>query len=722
MTMRELRLRTAGVAPRIEQMHGREHLVVPVVALMEGVIHAVNSEVPEYVTPQFLTMAAQTFDGRPCVLGHPTLNGVQISANDPRIANESQFGTVYKSKIAGSKLMMEAWIDPQKLEALGEHEMLKDLRAGKPIEVSVGANVHTAQTPGTYNGKKYDAKWMAGIGDHLAFLPHGIGACSVAMGCGACRAAEAVPAYEIDDSGYRELGREAHMANDTQRNLGGPGSGWTAEGGHVPGSQGGSGGSGSGSGNKNEAAAAAHENAANAHTAAGDAMDTVRSRGYDPSHGAGLPSAQQLSKEAHQASQQTNFGKKDLGNSRQAVGNAARGNYTASMRQHYAMADQHMAAARAIRAGTRSASSKSSLSGRLSKFINTLRAAALFDTPEQAASEEAAELVGYQALRSQLDAMGKAWDDASGIVDDLIADETEDPTETPAQEDAEEEVEGARLDALQSLLGTIVATAYSAQNLCMSLNMPDLPSPTDPRYGEALRAAAGKTISAKTMQAIQTMHDASHTAHNQATALGAECNGMRLLSKHSEESTMTKEEKGALIKSLTECSCSGFVPTDIKTLEAMSDDQLTRIKAKTDASVKANDDLKVAEAKFKAAEEKAKEQPKELTEAEVLVKFPSIKTLVDRAQATEAARKTELVTQLKTAQSAYNEDELKALELSTLEKLAVVAKIGTGTADYSGRGLAAMRTASDGNDLASFAPPDPYDKALKNRAANQKVN
>jgi hypothetical protein len=46
--LREIRLLGATGQVRTEMVDGREHLVVPVIALMEGVIHAVNAEVPEF--------------------------------------------------------------------------------------------------------------------------------------------------------------------------------------------------------------------------------------------------------------------------------------------------------------------------------------------------------------------------------------------------------------------------------------------------------------------------------------------------------------------------------------------------------------------------------------------------------------------------------------------------------------------------------------------------
>jgi hypothetical protein len=46
-----------------------------------------------------------------------------------------------------------------------------------------------------------------------------------------------------------------------------------------------------------------------------------------------------------------------------------------------------------------------------------------------------------------------------------------------------------------------------------------------------------------------------------------------------EEGQMTKEQKAAAIKALTECHCSGFTAADIKTLEAFDDAAIERLTA-----------------------------------------------------------------------------------------------------------------------------------------------
>ncbi len=194
----QVHIRSCGTPARKEMYQGKEYLVVPVVALVEGVIHAVNASMPEFVPRAALMRSAHTWNGRPLVIGHPVKNGVQISANDPIVMREQSFGWIFASRAAGARLGMEAWCDPDRLRTLGQNKLLEDITNGKPIEVSVGAHVKTLVKEGLHLAKRYAAEWVEMIGDHLAFLPGGRGACSCEMGCGANRAASENTSDDVD--------------------------------------------------------------------------------------------------------------------------------------------------------------------------------------------------------------------------------------------------------------------------------------------------------------------------------------------------------------------------------------------------------------------------------------------------------------------------------------------------------------------------------------------
>lgn len=169
---------------RAAEFEGKPHVVVPVVALVEGVIWPINAPHPEFVPADTFSMVPQGWNGRPVFasIGHPVDDtGNQVTGNSPRTL-ETAIGTVFNTRVDGKKLLMEAWIDPSKP---GAQELLDRVNSGKPVEVSVGAFVICEDTGGSYAGKQYDAIWRDIIPDHLALLPEGDeGACSVSMGCG----------------------------------------------------------------------------------------------------------------------------------------------------------------------------------------------------------------------------------------------------------------------------------------------------------------------------------------------------------------------------------------------------------------------------------------------------------------------------------------------------------------------------------------------------------
>ena len=186
------RARFGSLFPSLQHhlWNGREHLVVPVVMLQESVIHAVNAPTPEFVPLASLSATPHHWNDKPLMLGHPIRDGQQISANDPAVLEAKSLGCIRNARMKGRKLVCEAWVDIAKAVKLGATKLLDRLRNAEPVEVSVGAFVTTHQRKGIHNGKSYDAEWLQIVPDHLALLPESVGACSIAMGCGANRAAE----------------------------------------------------------------------------------------------------------------------------------------------------------------------------------------------------------------------------------------------------------------------------------------------------------------------------------------------------------------------------------------------------------------------------------------------------------------------------------------------------------------------------------------------------
>ena len=179
---------------RIETHQGRQHLVVPVVMMVEGVHN--GSHGPLFHPASELGKYPAAWDGIPVVIGHPEEGGVNVSANDPRIVDSQVVGRVYNTWMDGNKLKAEAWLDLEKTERTSP-EALAYIRQGRPLEVSIGVFTDEEPTSGEWNGETYTAIARNHRPDHLALLPGGRGACSWEDGCG-IRANEAGEGGNVD--------------------------------------------------------------------------------------------------------------------------------------------------------------------------------------------------------------------------------------------------------------------------------------------------------------------------------------------------------------------------------------------------------------------------------------------------------------------------------------------------------------------------------------------
>lgn len=168
---------------------GDKYLVVPVVALVEGVIHASTSPIPELVMATEFVKSVDAWAGKPLCIDHPVLNGTKVSASHPKVAESYHVGTVYKPEVDGNKLKMEAWICLSRVEKLGKHAqaLVAALRSGEMIEVSTGYFADSVPATGKFNECTYESIQKNIFPDHLALLTSEIGACSIGHGCGAPR-------------------------------------------------------------------------------------------------------------------------------------------------------------------------------------------------------------------------------------------------------------------------------------------------------------------------------------------------------------------------------------------------------------------------------------------------------------------------------------------------------------------------------------------------------
>lgn len=156
---------------------GRDTLVVPVVMIVEGVLNGALLSTSEF------GKHVESWNDVPVPVLHPEERGQPISAKRPDVIART-IGRVYNARVDGDKLKAELWIDVEKAKRLGFGELLRDLDAGKTVEVSTGYFSDDLEVSGEMKGAEYTTQHINIKPDHLALLPGQIGACSVADGCG----------------------------------------------------------------------------------------------------------------------------------------------------------------------------------------------------------------------------------------------------------------------------------------------------------------------------------------------------------------------------------------------------------------------------------------------------------------------------------------------------------------------------------------------------------
>lgn len=163
-------------AATFKKMNGKEHMVIPVTMIVEGVLN--NALV---ATDEFIPHA---WNGRPVTINHPQINGEDVSANSPEALEKFAIGQLFNARIDGKKLRAEIWINLELAEKLNQNELIKTLKAGNKMEVSTGYFCFAEQTTGKINGNSYVEIHKDIKPDHLALLPNDIGACSIKDGAG----------------------------------------------------------------------------------------------------------------------------------------------------------------------------------------------------------------------------------------------------------------------------------------------------------------------------------------------------------------------------------------------------------------------------------------------------------------------------------------------------------------------------------------------------------
>lgn len=166
---------------RTETIDGRDHWIVPIIMMVEGVHN--GSDGPVLYTADELGTTPSAWDGSPVVINHPVdRNGTNLSANTPELVKEI-VGRIHNTRMDGLQLRAEAWLDILTLQETSP-TAFQHIEEHNALDVSIGAFMSEEIVEGEFNNEQYRAIAHHLRPDHLALLPNGEGACSWDDGCG----------------------------------------------------------------------------------------------------------------------------------------------------------------------------------------------------------------------------------------------------------------------------------------------------------------------------------------------------------------------------------------------------------------------------------------------------------------------------------------------------------------------------------------------------------
>ena len=184
-------MRQMQAAPEaIREDSENDVLIIPMVALREGVFQCATCPHPELYLADNFGRIPDAWNDRMVTVGHPQIGGRFVSAGTSGIWERDGIGRIRNAHVQDNKLKVEAHIEMSKVAELGSDaiDLVERIRRGEAIDVSVGAFVQSVPQFGVLEGKKFEAVQTNYVPDHVAILPAGVrGACSWGDGCGAPR-------------------------------------------------------------------------------------------------------------------------------------------------------------------------------------------------------------------------------------------------------------------------------------------------------------------------------------------------------------------------------------------------------------------------------------------------------------------------------------------------------------------------------------------------------
>jgi hypothetical protein len=164
---------------RREELDGREHLVVPVRAVEEGVLDG------GFLPADTIEDTEPGWNGVPAVAGHPTDGSPNafFSANPPAVQENLTYGRLFEADATDGTLNGELWLDIPKARRLSEEHgfdvavnAIEKLENGEDVAVSTSyIPTNRVEDPGHYDGKAYQHVLESIQPDHIGVLPDGQG-------------------------------------------------------------------------------------------------------------------------------------------------------------------------------------------------------------------------------------------------------------------------------------------------------------------------------------------------------------------------------------------------------------------------------------------------------------------------------------------------------------------------------------------------------------------
>lgn len=183
---------------------GTEVLSFPVKALREQILECMTCLAGgEFVSGTEIKKSISQWDGMPLTIDHPrNERGVLEYANrDAQFLEAVKVGEITDPQWRDGFLWVTARLNrtlaTRSTEGRGIVRALLDGSADLEVSTGYGAELRTQS--GDFEGVEFNHEQVDIEPDHLALLPIGtVGACSVEMGCGAARAAQAIDQPEVN--------------------------------------------------------------------------------------------------------------------------------------------------------------------------------------------------------------------------------------------------------------------------------------------------------------------------------------------------------------------------------------------------------------------------------------------------------------------------------------------------------------------------------------------